>query len=280
MRAQNLSVLDPHSIPSEPYVASKCCLDDVGVWSEHMWGRLSRSTIQLALNAQETGLVLWCQDGKRCDAQTTVDSHEVHPHVQRAAVLILMLEQECVSDAHSVKPTSSEDCLIDPLNAQHVQLTEWHVVMTTRSLQLRHHPGQVSFVGGRMEVGETPVQAALREAQEEINLDPQSVTILGAMPEYTTVSGFAVAPIVGVVSHQDWHMQNLRLDAREVSSIFSVPLKVAFDVNKIRAHCVEQEHHQRYFLSLQYHTASNTYDIWGASLAMLQNFKMLIQASL
>lgn len=73
------------------------------------------------------------------------------------------------------------------------------VILTERSGQLRNHAGQISFPGGRIDSGETPDQTALREANEEIALDPQQVSILGHLPGVVTTAGFHIAPVLGRV---------------------------------------------------------------------------------
>ena len=72
------------------------------------------------------------------------------------------------------------------------------LLLTERAHHMRSHPGQVSFPGGSIDAGETPVAAALREAQEEIALDPASVSVFGELPElWLPPSNFAVTPILG-----------------------------------------------------------------------------------
>ena len=100
---------------------------------------------------------------------------------------------------------------------------ELHIVFTKRRDDLRRHPGEVSFPGGRYDEGEANLQAtALREAHEEIGLAPDAVQILGALqPTPTIATGFAVYPFVGLIEPgQTW-----QLSAREVAEVieFSVP---------------------------------------------------------
>lgn len=73
------------------------------------------------------------------------------------------------------------------------------VILTLRASSLRSHAGQMAFPGGRVDPGDPgPVEAALREAHEEVGLDPQLVTVLGTLPTaWVPVSGFAVTPVVG-----------------------------------------------------------------------------------
>ena len=74
--------------------------------------------------------------------------------------------------------------------------TDPRVLLTVRSADLPTHKGQVSFPGGSLNTGETPVQAALREAQEEVGLDPAGVTVLGELDDVFTPIGFHVTPVL------------------------------------------------------------------------------------
>jgi 8-oxo-dGTP pyrophosphatase MutT (NUDIX family) len=80
------------------------------------------------------------------------------------------------------------------------------LVFTVRASGLSRHPGEISFPGGLLDPGERLAEAALREAEEEIGLDPRRVDLLGALPPiHTHVSGILVVPFVGVVaSPVDW----------------------------------------------------------------------------
>ena len=75
------------------------------------------------------------------------------------------------------------------------------VLLTRRPESMKDHPGQISFPGGRAEPQDASVhQTALREAAEEVGLSPQSVVILAQLPDYLTVTGFRVSPVLGLVS--------------------------------------------------------------------------------
>jgi len=79
---------------------------------------------------------------------------------------------------------------------------EVHVLLTLRRSDLRHHAGQVSFPGGRLEPGEDPRTAALREAHEEVGLEPERVELLGQLDETLVLAtGFRLTPWVGVVPY-------------------------------------------------------------------------------
>jgi mutator protein MutT len=98
---------------------------------------------------------------------------------------------------------------------------EPYVLLTRRHGDLRHHAGQVSFPGGRIEPGEDALQAALREAHEEIGLDPEHVEVVGRLDEaLVLVSAHRLTPWVGVVPHPYPYLAH----PREVEAILYVPI--------------------------------------------------------
>lgn len=98
---------------------------------------------------------------------------------------------------------------------------EWRVLYTRRNDALPEHSGQVAFPGGRSdEEDESPVKTALREAQEELNILPQDVSILGQLPSLRTISNYCVTPVVGMIP---WPY-TFTLAEDEVSRVFSIPL--------------------------------------------------------
>jgi len=95
------------------------------------------------------------------------------------------------------------------------------VVLTRRSRALRNHKGEISFPGGRLDPGETPVEAALREAHEEVALDPSLVTVVGELDHVATmVSRSLIVPVVGTMQERPV----LRASAAEVDRILTAPL--------------------------------------------------------
>lgn len=106
---------------------------------------------------------------------------------------------------------------------EHAELT---VLLTQRAGTLRNHAGQISFPGGRIEAGDgSPAAAALREAREEIGLDPGFVTVIGYLPDHLVITGFRVTPVVAMVRPGF----TLQLDHAEVQDTFEVPVRHVFD---------------------------------------------------
>jgi 8-oxo-dGTP pyrophosphatase MutT (NUDIX family) len=98
---------------------------------------------------------------------------------------------------------------------------EWHLLFTRRTDKVESHKGQVSFPGGGCDEGETtPEETALREANEEIGIDPKSVRVLGRVTNMITISSFRVTPVVGVIP---WPTV-LQLGKDEVERVFTIPL--------------------------------------------------------
>ena len=98
---------------------------------------------------------------------------------------------------------------------------EWHVLYTRRTDKVESHKGQVSFPGGACDEGETtPEQTALREADEEIGLNPSDVKVLGRLTTLITITYFRVTPVVGVVK---WPTV-FRVGEHEVARVFTIPL--------------------------------------------------------
>jgi 8-oxo-dGTP pyrophosphatase MutT (NUDIX family) len=100
---------------------------------------------------------------------------------------------------------------------------DWHMLFIRRSEHENdRHSGQVAFPGGKVDTTDrSPVAAALREAHEEIGLAPENVRVLGCMKEYRTISNYLVSPVVSEIR---WPL-SLTPDSREVSRIFSIPMR-------------------------------------------------------
>ena len=98
---------------------------------------------------------------------------------------------------------------------------EWHLLFTRRTDKVESHKGQVSFPGGACDEGETtPEETALREANEEIGIDPQKVRVLGKIMNMITITSFRVTPVVGII---EWPTV-LHVGKDEVERVFTIPL--------------------------------------------------------
>jgi 8-oxo-dGTP pyrophosphatase MutT (NUDIX family) len=139
----------------------------------------------------------------------------------------------------------------------------WEVVLTRRSARLIHHPGQIALPGGKLDTGDAgPVTAALREAQEEVGLDPASVTPVGLLPAHATVTGFAITPVLAVAR------QALRPlpCAGEVAEVFNVPLAHLGDPDRYRLERRRWRGDWRNYYVVPW----GPYYIWGATARILR----------
>jgi 8-oxo-dGTP pyrophosphatase MutT (NUDIX family) len=137
------------------------------------------------------------------------------------------------------------------------------LILTTRRDDMRTHAGQVAFPGGRIDPGETPVQAALREAEEEIGLEPAEVTIFGEADSYRTVTGYCVTPVVGLVPPD----LELRPNPAEVAGWFEAPLDFVLDPINQHRMSAEFRGRTRHYYQIDWQGRR----IWGATAAMLVN---------
>ena len=143
------------------------------------------------------------------------------------------------------------------------------VLLTERASTLKNHAGQISFPGGRIEAADGgPAEAALREAEEEIGLPRQHVTIAGYLDPHLVLTGFWVTPVVGFVRPGFV----LQLDRREVASTFEVPLTHILDPAN---HCARERLIGD--ASVQVHDIPyGDHNIWGATAGMLMSLYRLL----
>jgi 8-oxo-dGTP pyrophosphatase MutT (NUDIX family) len=140
------------------------------------------------------------------------------------------------------------------------------VVLTRRHPGLRHHGGQISFPGGRIDPEDAgPVAAALREATEEIGLAPVHAHPLGFLDPFVTITGFHVLPVVARIDEQFVPAP----DPREVDEAFEVPLAFLLDAGNARPFEVDFQGRRRRIIEFQY----GPHRIWGATASMLVNFR-------
>lgn len=144
-----------------------------------------------------------------------------------------------------------------------------HVVLTVRASTLDRHSGQVSLPGGRLERDETPEQAALREAEEEIGVPPSQIQVLGPLsPIDIPVSGFRLHPIVAFAEQTPAYAP----DAREVARVLEVAVDDLMQIDRVvwRTSTVNE----RTFSFPAFYV--DGIDIWGATAMVLAEFLTLL----
>ncbi len=138
------------------------------------------------------------------------------------------------------------------------------LVLTRRPTTMRRHPGQVAFPGGRIDPGDNgPIDAALREAEEEVALPRDRVEVLGILDPYETGTGFSITPVVGIIPHG----LILTPHEREVAAVFEVPFAHVIDSAQ---HDLRQSEWQGK-LRTYYVIRSGEHEIWGATAGIIVN---------
>lgn len=150
----------------------------------------------------------------------------------------------------------------------------WHaagpgILLTRRAERLSAHPGQVAFPGGRLEPGETPEAAALREAAEEVGLDPRLPRIAGHLPDHLTGTGFRVTPVVAFLDPP----LTLLPDPGEVAAVFEMPLATLFDPGAAERQQAEWRGRKREYWVWRHPEQR----IWGATATMLMTLARLLR---
>ena len=143
------------------------------------------------------------------------------------------------------------------------------ILLTVRHEKLRTHAGQIAFPGGRLDDGEDAITAALREANEELGLDPASAAVIGTLADYRTVTGYVITPVIAVVP------PDLALTPHEpeVADWFEAPLGFVLDAaNQLRRtallHGVERHYYEIPWQGRR---------IWGATAAIIVNLSRRLQ---
>lgn len=138
------------------------------------------------------------------------------------------------------------------------------ILLTKRALHLKHHGGQISFPGGKVEQTDVNLTAtAIREAQEEVGLDLDNIKVVGQLHPYQTITGFRITPIVAIIQKNS----SVSIDTNEVAEIFYVPI----------AHFLDKESH--YAINVKHKTGNakvhfmpyKHHNIWGATAAILND---------
>ena len=171
------------------------------------------------------------------------------------------------------------------------------VLLTERTAHLSTHSGQIAFPGGKADATDADAAAtALREAQEEVGLDPRFAQVLGNLPTYTTGTAFIITPVVALVRPDFVVTPN----AHEVADVFEVPLQFLMNPANHQRHALEWEGLRREWFSMPYsdsmldrsddifhpanhaqiaqHAQARQRFIWGATAGMLRNFYRFLSA--
>ena len=180
-------------------------------------------------------------DGDLNDDLSQADTEEMTKDLRLAAVLVPLVE-------HADEPS---------------------ILLTRRADHLEKHSGQVAFPGGKVEDSDdSPIAAALREAEEEIGLDPSHVEIAGVLDTYQTGTGFLILPVVGLVRPGF----TLTPDENEVADVFEVPAHIALSEANWKTDSGEWKGRMWNFYSMDY----QGYNIWGATAGMLMHMSRRI----
>lgn len=143
------------------------------------------------------------------------------------------------------------------------------VILTVRREHLRAHAGQIAFPGGRLDPGEDHVTAALREAWEEIALEPGAVDVLGTADPYRTVTGFRVVPVLGRIAPD----LPLAPHEAEVAALFEAPLSFLLDPANHQRMSAEFQGATRHYWQIDWQGRR----IWGATAAMIVNLSRRLE---
>lgn len=137
------------------------------------------------------------------------------------------------------------------------------VLLLHRPSNMRAHPGQIAFPGGKIDPGETPIEAALREAWEELGIRAEDVRVVGSGDQYRTGSGFDITPVIGVVPPDI----EINASPTEVAQWFEAPLDFVLDPANQTRHFKEFEGtmHQYWGIKWQEH------NIWGVTAGIIVN---------
>lgn len=137
------------------------------------------------------------------------------------------------------------------------------VLMIHRPSHMRAHPGQAAFPGGKIDAGETPIEAALREAHEELGLDPAAVHVIGATDQYRTGTGYDITPVLALIPPD----LPLRPNPAEVAGWFEPPLGHLLDPANQTSHTAEWNGRAGSYVEILW----EDHRIWGVTAGIIAN---------
>lgn len=145
----------------------------------------------------------------------------------------------------------------------------WDIILTKRALHLKHHPGEISFPGGRFEPQDIDLETtAKRETKEEIGIASQHIHTIGRLPRQNTISQYQVSPFVGIIDPD----YQLTIDENEVAEVFLVPLSYLLNSSNHQKISRKINDQSVSFYLIQY----NDYKIWGATARMIVNLSRML----
>lgn len=141
------------------------------------------------------------------------------------------------------------------------------VLLLHRPSTMRAHPGQIAFPGGRMDPGETAIEAALREAHEELGIRAGDVRVIGTSDLYRTGSGYEITPVIGMIPPD----LAIHPNPAEVAQWFEAPVDFVLDPANQITRTMEFEGQNHSFIEIVWNDRRQDHRIWGVTGAILHN---------
>jgi len=146
---------------------------------------------------------------------------------------------------------------------------QWHVLLTLRPPDIASHQNQICFPGGRADEGEKALEAALREAEEEMGIKPEDVEILGRLDDILTITYYRISPFVGVIPYP----YPFKVSEKEIAEVIEIPLADFADPKNFRRDDNWQfqgHYYPVYFFNIGRHV------VWGATAKIMKQFLELV----